>query len=122
MMGLGKMPGFSITPTVTGSVLAIIAGTVQNLTTLNTLCNVTGKQSTGVAPANGAAATGTTFGIVQQVSLSITTAGDGATFVVMAVITGLALNTAVWFDVDIFTGTASTTIQVHDVQCILVEV
>ena len=92
MMGLAG----SITPTKSGKVLIIISGALQNTggATTNT---VQIRYGTGTAPANGAAATGTTAGAALQ---SAPTNGSGPeAFSINAIVSGLTLSTAHWIDV-----------------------
>jgi hypothetical protein len=118
-MGLGLVSGFTITPQVTGRVMVFIAGMVLNSTAAGDGTNVTGRWGTGTAPSNGATSgLGTQFGAIQHFIASTTAGQQG--FMVMGVVTGLTLNTAVWFDVSLLavTGGGST---VKDVQIIVVE-
>lgn len=113
MQGLGLVSGFSITPQITGRIAIIVAGIALNSTAAGDGTNIQGKYGTGTAPANAAAVTGTTFGLLQHFIAS-TTAGQQA-FVVMGNVTGLTLNVAVWIDLAIqaVTGGGAT---IKDVQ------
>jgi hypothetical protein len=115
MMGLA----IAITPQVTGRLRVIIAGMVLNSTLAGDGTNITGKYGTGAAPANGAASAGSAVGI-QQHFIASTVAGQQG-FTVLGVITGLALNVAVWLDLELIavTGGGST---VKDVQWVVEEV
>lgn len=110
MNGLGAAAApCTITPVATGRVIFTITGQLAQTTTAD---GVTTKLAfgTGAAPANAAAATGTV------ISATIThTALTGALevpFAITASTTGLALSTAVWFDLQLANvtgGTASIT-------------
>lgn len=93
MMGLGS--SCTITPT-TSRVQFSFYGIYFNSAASN--CTFTLKFGTGAAPANGAAATGTTVGVAQtyfpaalSTTLPFAAAGN--------IITGLIPGTAYWFDV-----------------------
>lgn len=110
MNGLGAAAApCTITPTVSGRVIFLITGNQVQSTTAD---GVTFKLTygTGAAPANAAAATGTVA--------SATQAWTGLTgqlqtgFAIQSMATGLALGTAVWYDLqiaDVTGGTASVT-------------
>jgi hypothetical protein len=118
-MGLGLVSGFTITPQVTGNVCVWIAGVALNSTAAGDGTNITGRWGTGTAPSNGATSgLGTQFGAIQHF-IGSTTAGQQG-WMVMGRVTGLALNTAVWFDVSLVavTGGGST---VKDCQIIVFE-
>ena len=90
MMGLAG----SITPSKSGNVLIVVSGRVFN--------SVGGakfqiRTGTGSAPANGAALTGTARGA----QISISASSLNAPFGVNALVTGLALSTAVWIDLSL---------------------
>jgi hypothetical protein len=118
MMGLGLVSGFTITPQVTGRILIIVAGMALNATAAGDGTNITGKYGTGTAPSNGAASTGTTFGATQHFIASTTAGQQG--FVCMGIVSGLALNTAVWIDLELLAVTAGGS-TVKDVQVIVEE-
>lgn len=118
MMGLGLIAGFSYTPKTSGNILVFIGGTASTATA-STTATMTGKQGTGTAPSNAAAPSGTTFGI-NQITTGLVGAGIG--FIVMGKITGLAIGTAVWFDLVLATGVAADAASVKNLQCIVIEV
>jgi hypothetical protein len=117
MMGLGTAAGFFYTPKNTGNLSVWVAGTARTATASAAVL-IFGKFGTGTAPANAAAPSGTTFGLSQTVSGTVAL---GAGFMVMGRITGLALNTAVWIDLDISTASALDAASVVDVQCMILE-
>lgn len=89
MLGLGATTSFAlITPQITGRVLVIISGLIQNSVSGDG-CNVQLSYGTGTAPVNGAALTGTQIGL-QSVWTSLTNAMI-APFCLQALITGLAV-------------------------------
>jgi hypothetical protein len=116
MMGLGGSVGFFITPIRTGRVNATIAGTFQNNAN-NAGVNISGRYGVGAAPANGVAFTGTQWSTTQHFPEGTK---DIFAFSVVGNISGLALNTQVWFDVSIAATTAGTA-SVADVQGLLYE-
>lgn len=118
MMGLGLVAGFTITPQVTGRVKVRITGIVLNSTAIGSGTNVTGKQGTGTAPANGAASAGTTFGLTQHYIAPTVLAQAG--FTCEGLVTGLALNVAVWFDLELLAVTSGGA-TVKDVQIVVEE-
>jgi hypothetical protein len=77
------------------------------------------RTGTGAAPAAGAAVTGTQRGWAQRFVASTTAGKQG--FMLMAKITGLTLNTAVWFDISIIavTGGGAT---IQDINFVVHEV
>jgi len=93
MAGLGS--NFHITPLVTGTLQVSIQANLSN-TTLGDGANVILRYGTGTAPANGAAAVGTTVG--NTVSMAASGAGATAPINVSGVVTGLTLGTPYWFD------------------------
>lgn len=106
MNGLGAAAApATITPTATGRVMFQIAGSIGNNTTAD---SVTWKLAygTGTAPANAAAATGTVIGAT-GVFKALTGQLD-APFIAVGLATGLALNAAVWYDLQIANITGGT--------------
>jgi len=96
MMGLAG----SITPVKSGKVLVVISGAL-NHSAGGTQTTIQIRYGTGSAPANGAAATGTTAG-----AALVTANANGGTpqsFVVNAVLSGLTLSTAHWLDLGLAT-------------------
>jgi hypothetical protein len=92
MMGLG----LSITPRMTGTVKLLITGLYSNTGTGNDNFTV-GKYGTGTAPANGAAAAGTSM-TTNEKRLSTPTATYLSDFTYYAEVSGLTLGTTYWFD------------------------
>lgn len=98
----GKMMGLAgtVTPTATGRILILITGNLTNSTAAagdGAKAQIT--YGTGTAPTNGAALTGTAIGSIQSSVLERATANDLQTFSLAAMVTGLALGTAVWIDI-----------------------
>lgn len=104
MMGLAQ----SFTPTATTRLLVIISGNMAN-SSGSGAAKMQIRYGTGAAPSNGAAITGTAAGGLLM-GAPIGSTGQG--FCSNAIITGLSLNTAYWFDISlaaVTTGTASAT-------------
>ena len=100
MMGMGFW-GCSITPVFTGNVLLSMTGMVKSS------AGGDGYQAqlaygTGAAPQNGAAASGTVVGSAVYGASPLPLSAP-------VVITGLTLNTAYWFDIQVEAVTAGTT-------------
>lgn len=91
MMGLAG----AITPRRTGRVLVILSGDAKN-TTSGDGVSVQLATGTGAAPANAAAAAGTAIGGAKKFVASAN--NQTAPFSAQAVVTGLAIGTAVWVD------------------------
>lgn len=108
MNGLGAAGApCTITPVSSGRVIFVVSGDLTNSTILD---GVTYKLvfGTGAAPANAAAATGTVIGATRSVAVAVAAQAQG--FSIQASTTGLALATAVWYDLqiaDVTGGTAS---------------
>ena len=96
MMGLGS--ALAITPKQTGNIRAIITADGGWTATTDGM-NYQIAWGTGVAPSNGAAATGTVVGKTK--ALSIENANISEAFTIIAVITGLTLGTAIWIDLQV---------------------
>jgi hypothetical protein len=109
-MGLGA--NFSITPSNTGKVFAIISGMVLNSTAAGNGVNVRGRYNTGTAPINGATASGNALGAIQHFVASTTTGQQG--FCIHGIVS-LTVGVAWWFDLTLVavTGGGAT---VKDVQ------
>jgi len=103
MMGLAG----SITPARSGIVLINISGTVTNSASVSNGASVQIRTGTGTAPANGAALAGTAQGSAVRMLNPSDTRGGTITvpFSANAIVTGLAVGTAVWID----TGVAAIT-------------
>lgn len=104
MMGLAQ----SFTPTAVTRVMVVISGNMAN-SSGSGAAKAQIRYGTGSAPANAAALTGTTAGgLIFGAAIGSTPQG----FCTNAIITGLSLNTAYWFDLGlaaVTTGTASLT-------------
>ena len=93
MCGLGAT--CALTPTYSGRVKIQFTGSVSNSTTSDTT-TASIRWGTGAAPANGAAATGTSVGGIN--SHTSASAGYLGPLALSAIITGLTPGTAYWFD------------------------
>ena len=91
MMGLA----ISFTPLYSGRVKIIIAGEASNNTAGDGFL-IYAAYGTGAAPANGAAATGTTAG--NGVKGASASANALLPFSIVAVVTGLTVGTPIWVD------------------------
>ena len=101
MMGLSV----KITPRSTGRVLVIVTGTILN-TVIGSGANPQIRYGTGTAPANGAAATGSTSG---QEKAFIASTGAGKSGIALStIITGLTLGTEYWIDLGLKAVTSGT--------------
>ena len=111
MAGLGSTITF--TPASTGKVLARISGLGETATAVSGY-QIQGRYGTGVAPANGAAATGTAFaqGIL---TLRPAVANGNITWEAVGGITGLTVGTAYWFDVAYDTLTAADALSISNI-------
>lgn len=94
MMGLAG----TITPTRSGRVLVTVYGVVQNDTN-GGQCAIRIRTGTGTAPTNGAALTGTAYGIQQTVTDP--TANQPLAYSMTVAVTGLTLGVARWIDVSL---------------------
>lgn len=104
MAGLGST--CTITPTITGRVNFEIGGSGQ--VAAATSFSVTMHYGTGTAPANGASPAGTA--VSWSARNNIVATNDFASFVVSGLVTGLAVGTAVWFDVDVLSSSNAVTL------------
>lgn len=105
-MGLGAAAApCTITPTSTGRVVFTISGDIVNNTNATTV-TINLSEGTGSAPANNAAATGTVISAAPV--LDGLTSALSVPFSVTSIQTGLALATAVWFDLQLKTSGANT--------------
>lgn len=102
MMGLGST--CTITPTKSGVVQLNFVGTVVNSSTGG--CGFGIRYGTGSAPANAAANTGTTLGTSATATPS--SASIGLPFPLIGVVSGLTINTAYWFDINLGAITTGT--------------
>lgn len=105
MLGLAN----SFTPQFSGKVAVIVAGRFST-NTAGVYCLAQIRYGTGTAPANGGAAVGTAIGNQSWSINALTTANIYIPFACVAIITGLTIGTAYWFDLggtNSATGTAS---------------
>lgn len=110
MMGLGSTA--TITPTSSGRVHIVVVGSIKNSAN-NGAVNARLAFGTGAAPANGAAATGTTLGATKATNAATNT--EIQTFALEGYTTGLALSTAIWIDVQLSVGSGTGTITNVDI-------
>jgi hypothetical protein len=106
MMGIGAT--CAITPAKSTRVLLTVIGAVVNSSTGGYGLSL--REGTGVAPANLAAATGTTLS--NTLAAGAAGAGIAQAFSMTAIASGLTPGTAIWFDIDlaaVTTGTVSLT-------------
>jgi hypothetical protein len=107
MAGLGLAEGF--TPSATGKILIIISGSMYNTSASGgATCAI--RYGTGTAPANGAALTGTQIGA--SAIRGAIAVNERMPFSVSAVITGLAVGTQIWTDLNQAALTAGTAVLV----------
>jgi hypothetical protein len=109
MLGLGS--SWKFTPKRTGTILVMVGGSITGNATAQSACtgNLTLYYGTGLAPSNGSAASGTDQGTSSQLSFTnVASTVTNMTYgmCVIALITGLTINTQYWFDfqVDIVAG------------------
>lgn len=119
MMGLGSAARF--TPNSTGKIeinLTCEAGVAGAST------NVTAgpRYGTMTAPTNGAAVTGTRFGLGADALIRPPTSSTVSMFACTDVITGLTPGTAYWFDVAIGTSNPSNAAFIQNVSMSITEV
>jgi hypothetical protein len=105
MVGLGVV-GSTYTPVKSGQILVTICGDIFNPTAIGDGAKARLRWGTGAAPANGAALVGTIFtNIVKYVA---PTTATRAPFSLTGVITGAAVGTPLWVDVDLAAITGGT--------------
>lgn len=102
MMGLGAI----IVPQSSGTIIAIINGTVANATGIGDGAQIQFRYGTGGAPSNGNLPTGTNPG--PQVNYVASTTAGKVPFSLSVVIPGLTLGVSYWFDADLFAVSAGT--------------
>jgi len=118
MMGLGSTVSF--TPTRTGKIMIILSGDGDNDTNSRG-ANVQMRYGTGVAPANGAALTGTTVGTLIRIfnrdSVEI------FPFTLNGIVSGLSVGTAIWVDISLASvGDGTNTARVRDIMVTIIEI
>ena len=117
MMGLGSTVSF--TPTRTGKIMIILSGDGDNATNARG-ANVQMRYGTGVAPANGAALTGTTVGTLIQI---FGDAADIFPFTLNGIVSGLSVGTAIWVDISLASvGAGTNTARVRDIMVSIIEI
>jgi len=104
MMGLAG----SITPAVSGRVLFTVQGQYTCTSTTTTGITLGFRTGTGSAPVNGAPSTGTSRG--NAYAIGVTVAGAYIPFSLTAIATGLAVGTALWFDIPLSTSVGTVTL------------
>lgn len=119
MMGLGSTIAY--TPTGTGHVVVLLSGWYTVATALVNI-NINGYYGTGTAPVNGAAVTGTRFGVPTGTSPQPKPPGVAAlAYCQFPAMLALTAGTAYWFDFAISTTNASDAASVSDIACVLYE-
>jgi hypothetical protein len=101
--------GIRFTPVTTGKVLVIFTGSHSN-TTVATYMQVIIRFGIGASPARGAALAGNQSGQYATASVNGTGNGGYATLACSTVITGLAIGTDYWFDVQAMVSGGSGTL------------
>jgi hypothetical protein len=101
MMGLAG----AITPRVTGKLLILISGDIDN-DTITDGVQIQLRYGTGAAPTNGAALTGTVAGGL--VKFTLASAAQKAPAAAQAIVSGLTVGTAYWIDIGLAAITAGT--------------
>ena len=119
MMGLSA----SITPVISGKILIIISGDIDNSIGDADGSQVQIRTGTGTPPINGDTLTGVAQGGL--VKMSINTSGGGTSvprvpFSLNAIQSGLTLNTAVWIDISLASIVAGTS-RVRDISMSIIE-
>lgn len=112
MMGLGTT--CTLTPVQSTRVALNFQGQAQNAAA-GGVASVQARFGTGTAPANAAAATGTTVG--SKVHSLQSSANSAVMYRAGGVITGLTLGTAYWFDVAVSNISTGTTASVTNNSC-----
>jgi len=118
MFGLGSI--LKITPILSGKVRFTIkyipGGTGTSGTNSLKIC-----YGTGIAPANGVAASGTVVGGIDSGGTTIAVAGTPVAIVRDVIITGLTLNTAYWFDVQGARHASNSAVSINSIEATLEE-
>ena len=118
-MGLGSIA--TLTPTTTGRLLVIATGGVFSATagaSADAVFTII-TRGTGTAPVNGAALTGTQISATEQYTLNGTNFVEA--FSINAIVTGLSVGVATWFDIALRTGSASITVALLNVNITVIE-
>jgi hypothetical protein len=115
--GFGGL-GATLTPRHSGVVQITFKGNFYNNTASGAVTVLT-RYGTGTAPTHGAAPTGTQIGVAQASSAQ---AANGVTaFTQVAIVTGLTVGTAYWFDCVYARVSAATTAFLYIVDAIILE-
>lgn len=119
MMGMGlaggssSKGGLTTSASASGRVLLMITGDASHAT-IGQGGTMKLRFGTGTAPVNGAALTGTVAG--QQNVYAVATTAERLPFCVVAIITGLSVSTAYWFDLSLASsGGASPTASLFNI-------
>lgn len=116
-MGFGS--SCNIVPNSSGAIFVLFTGMVANATAAGDGVTITGRYGTGTAPVNGATSgLGTQMGAPQNFVASTTAGRQG--FSAHAILGGLTLGTAWWFDLSIVAVTAGGA-TIYDVNCSIFE-
>jgi hypothetical protein len=113
MMGLGSTIAY--TPNKTGKIKITLASTGVNSTAGDGF-SAKLAYGTGTAPANGAALSGTAVG--NTVAVSAGTVAEG--FALIALVSGLTVNTAIWIDIQLAAVTGGTA-SISNIVCVVEE-
>jgi hypothetical protein len=116
MAGLG-VTTCTFTPSVSTRAAIRVTGNVANSVATNN-SGIQARFGTGAAPANGAAASGTTIGPLTLVTSP--TANAIGSFTVGGIVTGLTAGVAIWIDVGFLAGANTTTLTA--IMCVANEV
>jgi hypothetical protein len=122
-VGLGTGSYTSVAPVITPAMSGTVRVTFRclfNTATAAASIGIRGTYGTGSAPTNGTAQTGTFFGSLMS---PVKNSGIAVANVIIydAVITGLTVGTAYWFDLEYFTSNASDAAQLTNVDIIIQE-
>jgi hypothetical protein len=119
MCGLGLVAGFAFTPKLSGILLVHLSGIAENTTLAGDGTTIQLQQGTGTAPSAGATVSGTARGQSQRFVASTTAGRQG--FAINTRVTGLAINTAVWFDLSVIAVTGGGA-SIQDINITILEV
>lgn len=119
MMGLGST--WTFTPAGTGRLQIMVTG-YGNTAVAATTFTVGPRFGTGTAPVNGAPVTGTRFGAPGDVTLKGPGIALDTGFSFTALLTGLTLSTAYWFDLALNSGNPADAAQVHNLSITITEI
>jgi hypothetical protein len=116
----GVMMGLAVafTPRVTGRIRITVDGT-YSCANAGSEVTIQVRTGTGVAPANGAALTGTVSGASPIADAAAT--GETIPFSMVRVVTGLVLETAIWVDLGLTRGGTNSTVSVQTLNITITE-